>query len=183
MSSITSPKPKQLSPDTINNQSSANVTSGTSGNVNQVAKAHAIAPTPRGGGITPYNTPADNPPLHSLHFSRPTHHGGLGNSGGNGNGNLIVPGQAGLAMGNLRGKPINAASAMRGRGVGITPVERHAVTPGNTLSSVERIGGRIAMLLGTQSPSGGTGRIAPSYERRFDAGLKDLDKKLHVENG
>ncbi|KAL7422140.1 hypothetical protein Q5752_002783 [Cryptotrichosporon argae] len=52
-----------------------------------------------------------------------------------------------------------------------------APTPGNTPTSLERLGARLqgSLVVGAAS---GAGRIAPSYERRFNAGLNDLERRL-----
>jgi len=67
-------------------------------------------------------------------------------------------------------------SAMKGRG--IVPAN-HAATPGNTMNSVEMIGKRMAdnLLLGGPPPQHNN-VIAPSYERRFIAGLSDIGRRL-----
>ncbi|WWC71347.1 uncharacterized protein I206_105302 [Kwoniella pini CBS 10737] len=79
------------------------------------------------------------------------------------------------------GKPINAASAILGRGVtnGNNGQHAHAVTPGNTLNSLEQITNRLADSLGGISDGENTGnKIAPTYERNFKAGLGDLHRRL-----
>lgn len=61
-------------------------------------------------------------------------------------------------------RPINAASAMRGRALIPGALRQGAPTPANTPNSLEKISRRIATgLAGGQSPSP-QGKIAPSYE-------------------
>ncbi|KAK4686563.1 hypothetical protein P7C73_g3563, partial [Tremellales sp. Uapishka_1] len=85
--------------------------------------------------------------------------------------------------------PINAvhASAMRGKGIplpGGGGIGRGPLTPtpGNTPSSMEKISKRIAtnLLVGNSLGNAPLGnKIVPqSYERRFTAGLKDLNERV-----
>ncbi|WWC90584.1 uncharacterized protein L201_005520 [Kwoniella dendrophila CBS 6074] len=81
------------------------------------------------------------------------------------------------------GIPINAASVIMGlgRGNGIPANNHpHAITPGNTLNSLEQITNRIANNLGGSGflDDQAENKIAPSYERRFHAGLGDLNRRL-----
>ena len=92
----------------------------------------------RHDSATPFNTPADK-----------------------------VPVSAKLPISAVRdqvaGRPINAASAMRGRGIAPHP---HAATPSNTPSSMERISRRIAqnLVVGATSSTPQGNKIVPSYE-------------------
>jgi hypothetical protein len=127
--------------------------------------------------MTPFNTPADRAPVWQ---GRPAHGAslearsplGLSQVATQPQGDEARPPLARIAsdnrgapasaqgagaggIGPARGRPINAASAMRGRGVG-----GYTATPGNTPSSVERIGRRIASNLfigGDQDKSGASG--------------------------
>lgn len=123
--------------------------------------------------MTPFNTPADRAPTWQ---GRPAAHGAslearsplgqqaqgdesrppLARIASDNRATGASAHAAGVGIGPARGRPINAASAMRGRGVG-----GYTATPGNTPSSVERIGRRIASNLfigaGDQDQTGGGG--------------------------
>ncbi|ORY23055.1 hypothetical protein BCR39DRAFT_550185 [Naematelia encephala] len=68
---------------------------------------------------------------------------------------------ASRGQGQGAGRPINAANAMRARGLMVPP---HAVTPGNTPNSLDTIRRRIASTVNGTARDGQGNKIAPSYE-------------------
>lgn len=136
--------------------------------------SHSLSRTGRGDVFTPFNTPADAPPLMSGSIvGRSPIVPRAGPGAGAGSGAALAPaykgsGRGGGISGGPAGggaRPIGGLAAIRG-GRGGGAFAPHAITPGNTPSSLEKISRRMARNLsvdeGGQGPA--ENRIAPSYE-------------------
>ncbi|WWC63548.1 uncharacterized protein I303_106152 [Kwoniella dejecticola CBS 10117] len=185
MTSITPPKINRILPSAVK-------TDENQSHAIPAQKSSIIAPSSmsmsrgtiigRGPGDTPQNTPATRP-IRSI---------GIGRKSTLPSSSATGAGPGGGGSGDAGGRPITAANALtakaiRGGGRGAylkngTHEPEHAITPGNTLSSLDQITNRLADNLGGIGEAGigvdTDNKIAPTYERNFRAGLGELHRRL-----